>query len=223
MSSLERAESKLYSETLNPKRLTRGRADRRVRRPDRAAGGADRAGGARTDATSRAPMPRNQPLPTKTREVARGRTSCRGRREEQEEAGGRRAGDGRSVLATETNARTGTWRGFWLATGRLWVCAIAVAGGPEGGRREGSKGEGRNARAIYSKRTGRISAIFCGIFRDFSPRIRIGGGAGRGMDGGDRRRRAPGEAGRGSAAAAAAARAREEGGWLSITKGGKGD
>lgn len=82
---------------------------------------------------------------------------------------------------------------------------------PRGGRREGSKGEGRNARAIYSKRTGRISAIFCGIFRGFSPRIRIGGGAGGGMDGGDRRRRAPGGAGQGGGGA----RKREGGGYLS--------
>jgi hypothetical protein len=50
---------------------------------------------------------------------------------------------------------------------------------PRGGGGGREVVRGRNARAMYSKRTGRISAIFCGIFRDFSPRIRIGDG-GRG-------------------------------------------
>lgn len=133
-------------------------------------------------------------------------SSCRGRREEQEE-GGRRALSPRD--RDECSDRHAA--GFLGRRGAPIGVRDRRRRRPRGGRREGSKGEGRNARAIYSKRTGRISAIFCGIFRGFSPRIRIGGGAGGGMDGGDRRRRAPGGAGRGSAAAAAAARARERG------------
>jgi hypothetical protein len=206
---------KLNSETLNPKRLTRGHADRRVRRPDRAAGGADRAGGARNRCHITRAHASEPTTATKSREVARGRTLCRGRREEQE-AAGRRAGTGNgcSVPTTETNARTGTRRVFLARRGRLFVCAIAVAGGRGAGGGRGARGAGRNARAIYSNRTGRISAIFCGIFHDFSSRIRIEGGDRRGA----RRRRSP-ETGsrRGGAAAAAAARKGEE--WLSNTRG----
>jgi hypothetical protein len=60
----------------------------------------------------------------------------------------------------------------------------AATGGRAFGARPGSAGSaigvaggrGADARAVDSKkkRTGRISAIFCGIFRDFSGRIRIG-------------------------------------------------
>lgn len=45
-------------------------------------------------------------------------------------------------------------------------------------REEG--GEGETPVRFIQIRTGRISAIFCGIFRDFSPRIRIGGRGGGG-------------------------------------------
>jgi hypothetical protein len=136
--------------------------------------------------TRSAPMPRNEPLPTKSSEVARGRTSCRGRREEQE-AGGRRAlsPPDRDECSDRHEAGFLARRGAPISLRdrrrRRW---------------EGSKGAGCNARAIYSKRTGRFSAIFCGIFRDFSPRIRIGGGSVTGLEGGDRRRQAPGAAAR---------------------------
>lgn len=89
MSSLERLESKTVfrnpkSQAIDARPSRSARAATRSSRRRRGSGGRR---SNRRDITRAHAMPRNRPLPTKTREVARGRTSCCGRREEQEEAG----------------------------------------------------------------------------------------------------------------------------------------
>lgn len=94
--------------------------------------------------------------------------------------GVRRAGDGRSVLATETNARTGTRRGFWVAAGRLLVCAIAVAGGRGAGGGRGARGRGATPVRFIQKGPGefpRFFAVFSAVFR-------LGFGSEAGQEGG---------------------------------------
>lgn len=87
--SLGREEFELDSETLNPDRFARRRADQRARRPDRASRGADRARGGpnrRGGGFPQLPRPSNHaphpqiPAKKQTREAARRRTSCGRRR-----------------------------------------------------------------------------------------------------------------------------------------------
>ena len=211
MSSLERAEFQLDSETLNHDRFARRRIDRHGRRPDRAAGVADRVRSTRTDAHHTRPCLGTEGCPQKPArwqgDAPRAAADERSRRQRATRALSPRVRDGLGPARDGSGSPRGAY-----------CLARSPSPAAAKGRRRADQGGGQTPVRFIQKGPDeflRFFAVFSAIFRlGFGSGAGEEGGwaaaiAGDGLPTGSRRR---------SAAAAAAAR-RERGGWLSITRG----